>query len=444
MAESNAASSDSEPLVINAGDYEDLPEPIAQGPGGRPLDKKLLSLAIRCYKRDDPSKANMFRCAGTDTGCTTAWKSKNRVKRRILVHAATCEHLPRKLREKLDGGLAMVAPSMKSAALNLNVAAPTNKSAVLNLNVAAPVGLSTSTVTAPINKSQPSVAPLAKKARIEALKAQLDADVVQLFCVGGLPPSKADLPEWKTMWLHAVPSYSPVSSSNLTEYQIPAEAALVRTKQLEHLRTCINLSITFDGQTTRLPESVYTIHVITPDRLVFFFEGNEASEVSHSADHLFCILDVVHGTVLNVPGNIAELNTMQVIITIGATRFSGICSDDTGNTRLARKKVQKKYPWILNTPDPCHRMNLLVKDICVISFFQPAIKTCRRVIKFFKKSTHANSHLRIARKTFKVTRGLVSIGKTRFGTMYFSGASVQRCLPAIRDLCRNQIVKIPV
>ena len=91
--------------------------------------------------------------------------------------------------------------------------APTNKSAVLNLNVAAPVGLSTSTVTAPINQSQPSVAPLAKKARIEALKAQLDADVVQLFCVGGLPPSKADLPEWKTMWLHAVPSYSPVSSS---------------------------------------------------------------------------------------------------------------------------------------------------------------------------------------------------------------------------------------
>jgi len=53
----------------------------------------------------------------------------------------------------------------------------------------------------------------------------------------------------------------------------------------------------------------------------------------------------------------------------------------------------------------------------------PAIKTTRRVIKFFKKSTHANSHLRSARKTFKVTRGLVSIGKTRFGTMYFSGAS---------------------
>ncbi|KAG2121469.1 hypothetical protein DEU56DRAFT_711603, partial [Suillus clintonianus] len=134
----------------------------------------------------------------------------------------------------------------------------------------------------------------------------------------------------------------------------------------------------------------------------------------------------------------------QVIIQIGPKLFSGICSDDTGNTRVARKKIQKKYPWILNTPDPCHRMNLLVKDICAIPFFQPAIKTTRRVVKFFKKSTHANSHLRKARKTLKVTRGLISVGKTRFGIMYFSGASVQRCLPAIRDLCENGTVTIPV
>ncbi|KAG0693578.1 hypothetical protein DFH29DRAFT_1084188 [Suillus ampliporus] len=256
------AKGDSEVLDIDAGDYEDLPEPVAQGPGGRPIDTKLISLAIRCYKKDDLSKTHMFRCAGTNTGCTTVWKSKNRVKRRILVHAATCEHLPRKLKEKLDGGLAMDAPSAKSAVLN-GVTATSPKARHLSPDV---------TVTA---KSQPSVAPLAKKARLEALTAQLHADVVQLFCVGGLPPSKVDLPEWKSMWLHAVPSYVPVSASKLEEYQIPAEAALVRMKQLEHLRTCINLSITFDGQTTHLPESVYTIHVITPDRRVYFFEGNE-------------------------------------------------------------------------------------------------------------------------------------------------------------------------
>ncbi|KAG2090280.1 hypothetical protein BD769DRAFT_1371711, partial [Suillus cothurnatus] len=111
----------------------------------------------------------------------------------------------------------------------------------------------------------------------------------------------------------------------------------------------------------------------------------------------------------------------QVIIEICPKCFSGICSDDTRNTRVAHKKVQKKYPWILNTPDPCHWMNLLVKDICTIPFFQPIIMheifTTHRVIKFFKKSMHAHSHLRIARTKFKITRGLVSIGKTCFGTL---------------------------
>ncbi|KAG2071444.1 hypothetical protein BDR04DRAFT_1117646 [Suillus decipiens] len=46
----------------------------------------------------------MFCCMGTNIGCTTTWKSKNWVKRWILVHVATCKHLPCKLREKLDGG----------------------------------------------------------------------------------------------------------------------------------------------------------------------------------------------------------------------------------------------------------------------------------------------------------------------------------------------------
>ena len=140
---------------------------------------------------------------------------------------------------------------------------------------------------------QPSVQHISKKARMNQLANQLDADIVKLFCVGGIPPSKADLPQWKTMWRHAAPMYEPASASKLEEYLIPTEAAFVRTKQLEHLQTCNNLSMTFDGETTRLPESVYTVHVITPDRRVFLFEGNEASDESHTAEHIFKVLDDV-------------------------------------------------------------------------------------------------------------------------------------------------------
>ncbi|KAG0693764.1 hypothetical protein DFH29DRAFT_1038015 [Suillus ampliporus] len=276
------AKGDSEALNIDAGNYEDLPEPVAQGPGGRLIDTKLISLAIRCYKKDDPSKTHMFRCVGTNTGCTTVWKSKNWVKRRILVHAATCKHLPCKLKEKLNGGWRF------SNGCCVSKICSTQR---------CHCDLTESLTFIPWHHGDSKIpaicCPTHKKARLEALTVQLHADVVQLFCVGGLPPSKVDLPEWKSMWLHAVPSYVPVSASKLEEYQIPAEAALVHMKQLEHLCTCINLSITFDGQMTHLPESIYTIHVITPNHHVYFFEGNEASEVSHTADHLFGVLDGV-------------------------------------------------------------------------------------------------------------------------------------------------------
>ena len=276
-----------EPMVhglpsIHIGDYVDMPEPPARGRGGRPGDRRLLALAIRCYRIDDPDKTNVFRCAGTDSGCRTAWKTKNRVKQRILNHAVSCEHLPRALKEELDGGLAMSAPS-----------------AQLFTKVAVMPKQGKSSRTAPktiLESNQPSVYPLAKKARADKLTAQLDADVVQFFCVGGIPPSKASLPEWKQIFQHAAPTYQPASASKLEEYHIPSEAALVRTQQLEHLRTCTNLCITFDGQKIRLPQSVYTIHIITPERRICCFDGHEASEDSHTGEHLFKMLDEVSPT----------------------------------------------------------------------------------------------------------------------------------------------------
>jgi len=68
----------------------------------------------------------------------------------------------------------------------------------------------------------------------------------------------------------------------------------------------------------------------------------------------------------------------------------------------------------------------------------------RRALKFFSKSTFANAHLKIMRQKHQISRGLVSIGKTRFGTLYFAGASVQRCLPPLRELCGKRTITIPV
>jgi hypothetical protein len=59
------------------------------------------------------------------------------------------------------------------------------------------------------------------------------------------------------------------------------------------------------------------------------------------------------------------------MLRIGAERFSGVASDNTGNTTLARSLLQEEFSWIIILPDSCHRMSSLCKDIGDIKFFRP-------------------------------------------------------------------------
>jgi hypothetical protein len=137
---------------------------------------------------------------------------------------------------------------------------------------------------------QPSIYGKVKEQGRKKLKEQLDYDTMCLVCVGGIPPTTVDLPEWKKLWRDGNSDYEPASSTTLVDTYIPQEACRIESHTLEYLQTCDNLTITFDGGTTRLPQSVYTIHIITPDRQVFLIEGNEASAESHTGHSLYLVL----------------------------------------------------------------------------------------------------------------------------------------------------------
>lgn len=46
-------------------------------------------------------------------------------------------------------------------------------------------------------------------------------------------------------------------------------------------------------------------------------------------------------------------------------------SDNTGNTKLCRKMVVTRFPWIIDLPDPVHRLQLNQKDIGSLEYFKP-------------------------------------------------------------------------
>ncbi|PVF91233.1 hypothetical protein CPB86DRAFT_675702, partial [Serendipita vermifera] len=129
-----------------------------------------------------------------------------------------------------------------------------------------------------------------------------------------------------------------------------------------------------------------------------------------------------------------------VIEHIGPTRFSGVASDNTGNTRKARQLICAAYPWIINMIDSPHFLSRTLSDVCELDAFSEAIATTLSVLTFFSHSTQATTHLTRARGTLDISRGLEKIGKTRFGTVYHSSNSILRCTPAIEKVVKSGLV----
>lgn len=66
----------------------------------------------------------------------------------------------------------------------------------------------------------------------------------------------------------------------------------------------------------------------------------------------------------------------QLFVIYNSTKYSAIAGDGGPNVQSAKIKITAHFPWILNIYDPCHNLNLFLKDLgklfkdvnCFISF----------------------------------------------------------------------------
>jgi len=58
-------------------------------------------------------------------------------------------------------------------------------------------------------------------------------------------------------------TYQPMSADTFANKHIPWEAVFVPQKQIKILHTINNLTLTFDGNMTQKPHSIYTAHATT-------------------------------------------------------------------------------------------------------------------------------------------------------------------------------------
>ncbi|KAJ7078266.1 hypothetical protein C8R44DRAFT_97413 [Mycena epipterygia] len=127
---------------------------------------------------------------------------------------------------------------------------------------------------------------------------------------------------------------------------------------------------------------------------------------------------------------------------MGRERFASIGSDSTGNTKLGRELAQAEVATVLIVPDPNHHLSNTIKDICKIEYFVDCIGKSRVTITYFSHSTYSATHLKALRVIRDINEGLEKIGKTRFGTLYWAGYSLLRCLPPIVELIQSGIINV--
>jgi hypothetical protein len=117
-----------------------------------------------------------------------------------------------------------------------------------------------------------------------------------------------------------------------------------------------------------------------------------------------------------------------------------VVSDDAGNTRAARNLLAQQYPWLITLVDACHQQNNTAKDIGNLPYFRLCSSQLRSIVTFFHSSTCAKRHLAALSVLRHVHGAIISIGKTRFATYYYSAQSTLRCLPLILELISSGVI----
>ncbi|KEP46427.1 hypothetical protein V565_199460 [Rhizoctonia solani 123E] len=364
---------------------------------GRKPDPLLDKLTEFVEAISDP-EVKHWRCIAHSSGCQHS-QADPRSSLRVFSHAVDCSFLDPELVQR--AAEASISRSLGAQIEALNAVETASKGK---------------------DDPQPSVYAEARATGREKRSLNFNHLVLQAVCGLSLPPSILDTKHWRSLIDFLDPYLDRKSGSHMAHALIPAEAARVRQLSIKALQKHRNLTLTFDGATSRRNQSIYTIHATTPDtREAHLLYGHEATGKSHTGEHLKEVL-------------------LKVTESIGAQHLSAITSDNTGNTRLARELVASIYPWLIILPDCCHHMNNAAKDICDLEVFADANLKLRALIKFFRMSSYATHHLTAWRRILGITKGLVSIGNTRFLTLYYAIASLLPCLGIMVDLVKSGVI----
>lgn len=122
----------------------------------------------------------------------------------------------------------------------------------------------------------------------EKLNEKVNLIIVKLICVNGLVLRILDSDEWEELMNALNPKYKVTGLDKFKRQYILNEVQHVWKKVLEILCGLKNLTVSFDGNTIRKQQSVYSMHVskraIEGETNSYFVRDIQHSDLHHDAD----------------------------------------------------------------------------------------------------------------------------------------------------------------
>lgn len=404
--------------------------------GGKKIFPLLLRISTPCHAITDPQK-KIVRCIASK-GCCTTW-GWPRDKMRILKHAMHCGYLA-----KMEGGelvrLAIEELARKQlsllnqlnkkmgierkrthedltspAAVTITAQAPPLKRSKTELLIDRDLTESLSSSRQPIRAGK-SFGKYRTEGR-KALEEKGNKALIEFIVCCGIPPRIIQHQKFKNFVGVLNGNYLPPSRTTFEDSLVPSYAAATRLTVINYLKTCRDLTLTFDGGKLG-KKKFFSVHATTAHRQSFCLELNDVERLSQTGQYICDLL-------------------FKWATEIGIYRLCCVSSDDTGNTNKGRRLFVERLPRVLNLADVCHNLHNACKDMCNLPEFQPIISQLRELLAFMSLSSYTLDWFDVAHKELHIQRGLQSVGETQFGSIYWSLDSIVQGTPAFTKIVRN-------
>ncbi|GBC20717.2 ribonuclease H-like domain-containing protein [Rhizophagus irregularis DAOM 181602=DAOM 197198] len=128
----------------------------------------------------------------------------------------------------------------------------------------------------------------------------------------------------------------------------------------------------------------------------------------------------------------------DILIRVGAEKFSAIVSDNGSNVRKARGIIQSKHLYIEDVQYISHCVNLISCDIVKHPFAENLLKKINILANFFRNNAMAGVKLCELIKSMNVKGGgIVPFCKTRWTTAFQSISDIIRLKAVLEELASN-------